>query len=141
VPATAYHGDANAGNFFVHDYNQVSGSYKDLGLIDVGSMVWSVDKQTRKGIKTGAADVARLLGSLETLLPGKLTSAELYVLRDSFIRQYSREYRREARHELDLVNYEKAAKWYRIELEVTVLKSDVRAKARLMEMLGLETSS
>jgi hypothetical protein len=140
VPATAYHGDANAGNFFVNDYNEVTGSYKELGLIDVGSMVWSVDKHTGKGIKTGAADVARLLGSLETLCPGQLTPAELQALRSDFMKTYSKQYRGEARHDLDLAKYEQAAKWYRIELEVAVIKSDARAKVRIQKILGLETS-
>jgi hypothetical protein len=137
VPATAYHGDANAGNFIVHDYTASAG-YKDLGVIDVGSMTWSVDKSTGRGTKTGAADTARLLGSLETLHPGYLTSAEVRYLRGEFMKTYAAQYRADARRELGLVSYEQAEKWYRLEMEVAVLKSDARAKPRIMQLLGLE---
>ena len=75
VPATAYHGDANTGNFILDGYgpnpkNSKESKFKKLGVIDVGSMQWSMSGG--KGIKTGAADTARFLGSLETLLPGAL---------------------------------------------------------------------
>ena len=139
MPATAYHGDANAGNLIVDDYNTQRG-YKDLSVIDAGSMAWSIDKNTGKGIKTGAADVARFLGSLETLHPGKLTPADVQQLREEFMETYRTEYQRKARHDLDLTQYGKASSWYRIEMEVAVLKSDSRAKPRIMQLLGLEVS-
>jgi hypothetical protein len=101
-------------------------------------MTWSVDKHTGKGIKTGAADIARLLGSLETLYPGKLTTAELSDLRKDFMRTYSSHYRADARRELSLGSYDQAERWYRLELEVAVLKSDSRAKPRIIQLLGLE---
>jgi hypothetical protein len=139
VPATAYHGDANAGNFIVHDFDSRTG-YKDLGVVDVGSMKWSVDDNTGKGIKTGAADVARLLGSLETLHPGKLTSGEVRVLREEFMGKYREQYRVSAHRDLDGDKYRQAERWYRLEMEIGVLKSDVGAKSRIMQILGLEVA-
>ncbi|HWU88820.1 MAG TPA: hypothetical protein VN253_16250, partial [Kofleriaceae bacterium] len=137
VPATAYHGDANAGNFIVHDYDAQSG-YKELGLIDVGSMSWSIDARTGKGTKTGAADVARFLGSLETLHPGKLTPGEVRILQDTFMKKYLQQYRADAHRDLDGDRYRQAENWYRLEMEIAALKAGVDVKSRIMRLLGLE---
>jgi aminoglycoside phosphotransferase len=137
VAATAYHGDANAGNFIVHEYDPKKG-FKDLGVIDVGSMKWSVEG--RKGTKTGAADVARLLESLETVQQGKLTSGEIALLRDAFMKTYLANYRADAGYDLDTTNHALAEKWYRLEFEVAVLKSDPSAKNRILKVLEMEKS-
>jgi hypothetical protein len=115
----------------------------DLTVIDVGSMVWSIESGKTsntthvgngKGIKTGAADVARLLESLESLHPGKLGPAEVQQLSDEFARVYGAGY-----HVPDAVAYEKAERWYRVELELAVLKKpDATAKARIFHLLGME---
>jgi tRNA A-37 threonylcarbamoyl transferase component Bud32 len=80
IPATAYHGDANAGNFMVNNDGTV-------GVIDFDKMQWSLNKQG-EGIDTGAADLARFGQSLETLHPGKLTTAEADALRAAFEKAY-----------------------------------------------------
>ena len=133
VPATAYHGDANTGNFLVDRYVEGKG-YKDVAMIDVGSMKWSVDKG--KGTKTGAADVARVLGSLETFAPNNLTAGEVKVIRDAFLARYFENYG--ARESVDRAAYAKAEKWFRIEMEIAVLKKDPRAKARILRLLKLK---
>jgi hypothetical protein len=138
VPATAYHGDANAGNFIVEDYNKDLG-YKDLGVIDVGSMKWSIN-DAGKGTKTGAADVARLLGSLETLHPGKLMPGEVQQLREHFMMVYRGQYRELAQHGLNVSKYDSAERWYRLEMEIAALKSDPSAKPRILKQLDLEVS-
>lgn len=131
VPATAYHGDANAGNF------KLDGD--KLGVFDVGSMKWSIDRKTHLGIKTGAADVARFLNSLETLSPGKLSASELAELRTSFRNVYFDKYLVGADNRpVDRTEYAKAERWYQIEMEVAILRSDARAKARLLSLLGLD---
>lgn len=137
VPATAYHGDANAGNFIVHEYKKDVG-FKDLGVIDVGSMQWSV--RGAKGMKTGAADVARLLESLETVQPGALTDFEVMQLRREFNGAYRAHFRGFAGYVLDAAAYAHAEKWYRVEFEISVLKSDPTAKKRLLKILGMEKS-
>jgi hypothetical protein len=136
VPATAYHGDANAGNFIVHDYAEGQG-YKELGVIDVGSMKYSIG-ETGKATKTGAADVARLLGSIETMYPGKLTPVELAEQRERFMETYMANYRAVARRDLNLKKYRQAERWYRLSFEMMALKSDSSAKARILQILGLE---
>lgn len=136
VPATAYHGDANAGNFIVNDYNSETG-FKELGVIDVSAMRWSVDMQTGKGTKTGAADVARLLGSLETLRPGELTTTELGTLRSEFMRAYSGQYAKQTGRAANTRAYGQAVNWYRIEMEVSILKSDASAKSRILQLLEI----
>ncbi|MEJ7599062.1 MAG: hypothetical protein WKG01_14230 [Kofleriaceae bacterium] len=134
VPATAYHGDANAGNLLVDKYDHRLG-YKDLAMIDVGSMKWSVENG--RGTKTGAADVARFLGSLETFAPGNLTTTEVRALRKAFLKSYFVNYA--AHQRVDRVAYARAERWFRIEMEVAVLKSDPTAKARILHLLELET--
>jgi len=131
LPATAYHGDANAGNFIVGEYK---GGYKDLGLIDVGSMSWSVADGATVGTRTGAADVARFLGSLESLAPGKLSEAEIVVLRRRFTETY---FAQPGARNLDPSAYGAAEKWYRVEMEVAALRSDPTAKARILRLLGI----
>ncbi len=131
VPATAYHGDANAGNF------KLDGD--KLAVFDVGSMQYSIDPSTKLGIKTGAADVARFLNSLETLAPGKLSASELDGLREAFAMKYFEAYRvGPDRRAVDQTAYAKAARWYQIEMEVAILRNDARAKARLLSLLGLD---
>ncbi len=137
VPASAYHGDANGGNFILDGYDRQTG-FKDLGVIDVGSMFWSVDLRTHHGTKTGAADVARVLGSLETIAPGTLRPEEIAGLRSAFKVKYFAVYQKLGGHPLDRASYEQAERWYRLEMELAVLKSDPRSKPRVMKLFGLE---
>ncbi len=140
VPATAYHGDANAGNFIVDGYDLKSRQYTELGVIDVGSMAYSVDAHG-KGTKTGAADVARFLGSLDTLHPGALTAAEISRLRQAFLRDYFREYTvGTSKRPVNIVDYDKAETWYRLEMEIAISRSDARAKSRILQLLQLEAT-
>lgn len=136
VPATAYHGDANAGNFLVGGgYNDETG-YKELAVIDVAQMRWSLDEK-HKGTKTGAADVARFLESLETVAPGTLSETELQRMRDAFMKRYLK-FLAEKGHGVDRAQFDQAERWYRIEMELAVIKSDATAKPRLLQLLGLE---
>lgn len=143
VPATAYLGDANAGNFMVSNYDPARG-YQDLGLIDVGSMKWAFEggnaQVGAKGKVTGAADIARFLGSLETMFPGNLQPHEVTALREKFMWAYTQGYR-QGKYPEFLANIAVAEKWYRLELEFTVLtdpnSSHAAAKQRIMKMLGL----
>lgn len=135
VPATAYHGDANAGNFIMDGYDQGTKRFKNVGLIDVGSMDWSIGADG-KGNKTGAADVARFLSSLETLAPGALSAGELGALRDEFRKAYFKEY--EQHHAIDRTSYEGAEKWYALELQIAILRGDPSTKPQLMSLLGLD---
>jgi hypothetical protein len=155
VPATAYLGDANAGNFVLNKHT--ARGYGELGVIDVGAMQWSMPSTGKhadggnvydpngKGMKTGAADLARFLGSLETMFPGNLKPHEIQALRDKFLWAYTEHYKPGKTGDFKK-NYADAEKWYRIELELTVLagaqaagkSSEVAAsKTRLMAMLNL----
>ncbi len=136
VPATAYHGDANAGNFIVDGYDASAHRFKQVGMIDVGSMSYSVEGG--RGTKTGAADIARFLGSLETLAPGALAPSELADVRTAFADSYFREYSKT--HDLDRSAYAHAEKWYAIEMQIAVVRNHPSGKARLMSLLGLEVT-
>ncbi len=139
VPATNYHGDANAGNFILSGTDE-DGRFAEVAVIDLDKMRYSIEEGTQAATRTGAADVARFLGSLETLQPGALSPVEVTVLRKAFSRQYSAQYLVTAGHDLDTSQYAKAESWYRAELEVGRLKSDAHAKARLMKLLELEVT-
>lgn len=132
VPATAYHGDANAGNFIVGGYDPERKRFASVGVIDVGSMQWSVDTDGR-GTKTGAADVGRFLESLETVAPGRLSAAQLELLKTKFLEQYEKE----LGTTVDRTFFD-ADRWYRLELELAALKSDPTAKMRVLHLLGME---
>jgi aminoglycoside phosphotransferase len=135
LPASVYHGDANAGNFIISG----SGAKTEVGMIDVGAMQYSMKDNKRVG--TGAADVARLLESLETMQTGKLTPAELTDLRDSFEKSYVAEFARQTHESLDQRSFDAARRWYTVELELTVLRGgDPTAKGRILRLLGLEAS-
>ena len=139
VPATNYHGDANAGNFILSGTNE-DGRFAEVAVIDLDKMRYSIEEGTQAATRTGAADVARFLGSLETLQPGALSPVEVTGLREAFSAQYGVQYRKSAGHDLDTSQYAKAETWYRAELEVGRLKADVHAKARLMQLLELEVT-
>jgi hypothetical protein len=130
VPATAYHGDANAGNFVMN-----TDKTKPVDVIDVGAMSFSVNDAGR-GTKTGAADVARFLGSLETLQPGALAPDELGTLRTAFLKTYFKTSSNTRRIDRDA--YAAAEVWYRIELQAVVVANDPSQKLKLLELVGLE---
>ncbi|MFO0355964.1 MAG: DUF4157 domain-containing protein [Sphingobacteriaceae bacterium] len=70
IPASASHGDANAGNFII------SPEFEKSTIIDVATMGLSLTRN-KEGMKTGAADVGRFLQSLRTSHPGNI-SLELF---------------------------------------------------------------
>jgi hypothetical protein len=139
VPATLYHGDANAGNFALSGNNN-----SDLAMFDVDKMQYSIPKGALegdlanvKGDKTGAADMARFLSSLETLAPGELRSDELQKLEAAFKRSYFRNYRVGSDgHFVSRSDYEAAARWYELEVDLTILAKDPGTKARLLKLVG-----
>lgn len=143
VPATAYHGDANAGNFALSGNNN-----SDLTMFDVDNMKWSVPKgafegdlANVKGTKTGAADVARFLNSLETLAPGKLRADELNALRQEFKDAYFAKYRVGSdRHSVSRSEYAKAERWYQLEMEMAIIDKP-GAKERVLKLVTAEGGS
>jgi len=106
-------------------------------MIDVGSMQHAVSA-SGTGTKTGAADVARFLGSLETMAPGLLSATDLHDLRVAFMTAYTGEVRQSGLY--DPAAQAVAGAWYRLELEVAVLKSDPSAKSRILRLLNLEVT-
>ena len=105
-----------------------------LEVIDVASMSYSIDAKTGLGTKTGAADVARFLGSLETLAPGALKPSELAQLRTAFMTTYLSAFRKDSR--MDRAEFADAEKWYALEMRVAVLRNDPSAKAGLLALLA-----
>ncbi len=139
VPRSAYHGDANAGNFLVDGFDEKKQRFTDLGVVDVKSMQWSLEGESLSGTKTGAADVARFLASLETLDPGKLRPSELTKLRTHFLATYYKNYQVGVkRTSVDPASYEAAERWYRLELELGIAITDSTAKTRILTLLNLE---
>jgi hypothetical protein len=139
VPATAYHGDANTGNFIV-------GPDGKLRLLDVGSMQWSVDSAGKpKG--TGAADVARFLESLQSKRPGALTPEEIA----QFTKRFNDTYFHEMQGKVTPADLEAATAMYRAQLEIFIVKTArpsakdivdttyVGALSRLDHVLGIPT--
>jgi hypothetical protein len=109
VPATAYHGDANCGNFIVDKSFNVT-------VIDVGSMKYSLDDKG-KGTKIGAADVGRFMQSLEASHPGKLNAGEIAALQKAFTQEYF------AHSKVKREDFEAGITLYRAELELAALKN------------------
>jgi hypothetical protein len=139
VPATAYHGDANAGNFALSGNDN-----SKLSMFDVDKMQYSLPDHALegnlagvKGNKTGAADVARFLNSLETLAPGKLRPQDLQALEQSFKRTYFSKYRVGSdRQRVSRLEYEKAERWYELEMELAIVVKDPTAKERILRLVG-----
>jgi hypothetical protein len=80
VPATAYHGDANAGNFLVDEHGR-------LTVIDVSTMIHSLDADG-KGVGTGAVDLGRFMQAVGVASEGRMSPAEISRLQQSFLREY-----------------------------------------------------
>jgi hypothetical protein len=139
VPATAYHGDANAGNFALSGNDN-----SKLSMFDVDKMRYSLPDHALegnlagiKGNKTGAADVARFLNSLETLAPGKLSPGDVQRLEAAFKDRYFKKYRVGSdEHGVSRTEYEKAERWYELEMELAIVIKDASAKARILKLVG-----
>jgi hypothetical protein len=116
VPATAYHGDANAGNFILDAEDSVH-------VIDVGYMQWS--HQGNVGTSTGANDLARFITSLETLKPGALDGGEVAQIRGVFTTAYYEQCRLRGLA-VDANNMADAIKIYRVETEIAVMRGAIR---------------
>jgi len=139
VPATVYHGDANAGNFALSGNNN-----SELTMFDVDKVQWSVSPGTLDGpqsgkitgTRTGAADIARFLSSLETLAPGKLRPDELLALREKFKEVYFQKYRVGSdKHKVARTEYEKAERWYQLEMEMAIIDTP-GARERILKLVG-----
>jgi hypothetical protein len=136
VPATAYHGDANTGNFLVDSSGKVT-------TIDVEKMRWSFDQNTGKAAGTGAADVGRFLESLQA--KPQLQAAELKALTDAFKEAYFAQ----MKGKVAPADLEAATLLYQIEFEIAVITnaspdaakvsdtSTIGAIARLDALLGI----
>jgi len=114
VPATAYHGDANAGNF-IHDGANVK-------IIDVGAMQWS--HVGGVGNSTGANDLARFVTSLETLLPGALAAGEVTRIRTAFLARYYQQCNARALG-VNAGNQADAIKIFKVETEIAVMRGAI----------------
>ncbi len=134
VPATLYHGDANAGNFILDaDLN--------VRLIDVGNLGRSQVEagQPRAGQpkETGANDVARFLESLESLRPGALTPPEIQELTHTFNESYFAH----ATYGVTEADFRAATQLCRLELEFIIVGKDpahrVDALGRIHRILGM----
>ncbi|MFT3697350.1 MAG: DUF4157 domain-containing protein [Kofleriaceae bacterium] len=119
VAATAYHGDANLGNFIVDK--------KTVSVIDVESMRWSIDDKGH-GTKSGAADVARIT---EALAMTKLSPQEVRMLTSAFTDAYLKN------PAVPLgAGFVAARRWYAVQFELSILaKGDRSAKSRLMSLV------
>jgi hypothetical protein len=91
-PAAAYLGDANIANIKVSDYDPVTQTYKNAATYDAETHRYGyADGEPRGEHPMGdkpaaAADLARLIGSLETRLPpGVLNQEELVKIRKAVI--------------------------------------------------------
>ncbi|MEZ4399302.1 MAG: DUF4157 domain-containing protein [Kofleriaceae bacterium] len=122
VPETAYHGDANIGNFSVGPGGKVT-------TFDVGTMKWSLDARGQP-IATGAADVARFAVSLTSDNPGKLTPAELDAVRSEFGRAYF------AATGTTRAGLLPAVRFYQIDMELGIMLGQSRAGTGVAEPLG-----
>ncbi len=94
-----------------------------------------------KGTKTGAADVARCLNSLETLFePGTLSVADLQRLHSAFKQEHFKNYRVGSAHKrVNEAEYAKAERWYKLEMEVSIMReNDPAGRARVLRLLELD---
>lgn len=116
VPATAYHGDANAGNFILDEDH--------VRIIDVGAMRWSHDGAGPAGNSTGANDLARFTTSLETLRPGALAANEVAQIRAAFLQRYYQQcgVRNLA---VNAGNMRDAIKIFKVETEIAVMRGAI----------------
>lgn len=122
IPESAYHGDANIGNFAVGPGGKVT-------TFDVGTMKWSLDA-SGKPIATGAADVARFAVSLTSDHPGMLTPAELAAVRAEFARAYF------AATGTTHDGLLPAVRFYQIDMELGIMLGQSRAGTGVVEPLG-----
>ena len=137
LPATAAHGEADAGNFLVHGWDEKDKTFRDLGMIDVESMretlVGGKGAWQQRGTGTAAADIGRFLESLEAMAPGKLTDGERTDLHDAFVDQYFKATPSRAQP------VERALDWFRIGAELVAVKNgDASAASRIDRLLGLQ---
>jgi hypothetical protein len=131
LPATAYLGDTNAGNFAID-------SDSNVGFFDVNSMAYSRNKTTGRFDKSGAADFARILGSLETMYPGRLSDAEVKGVCDAFFDEYKRHGGDHARI-VDDAAFKLVVRWYRLELELMLaVLGDTSANQRILKLIEEE---
>ncbi|HEU0032037.1 MAG TPA: hypothetical protein VFQ53_15495 [Kofleriaceae bacterium] len=82
LPATAYHGDAHAGNVVVDEQ-------LNARPIDLTAMKWSLDGENQ-GKQTGAVDVGQFIARLHEKSEGALDGAEIQRLEHAFLDEYFR---------------------------------------------------
>ncbi len=134
VPETAYHGDANVGNFMVD-------KDRNVRVIDVGSMKWSLDKHGN-GTSTGAADVGRFMQSIEASASGKLEASEVARVQGAFQDEYFKA------SKLSREDFEPGVRLFRADLEVAAMRSpdsspdEVKAAhGRIAKLLGISATT
>jgi hypothetical protein len=144
LPSSAYHGDANVGNFKVDGWLSKDETFTTVSTFDVGTMTNGFPEGEKAtlggGIKPAAAgDAGRFLGSLAlTAAEAGATPAELLELQTSFMEKYLESWDRETRGHLDVSAMDSATRWYGIEFLVTATFNDPMAIGRIADALHLE---
>lgn len=126
-------------------------AWKDLYTFDVGTMKHGfvkdqvLDAEARpKGIKPAAgADLARLVGSLESKLPaGSIASDDVTKFKAAAFDAYRSAMNATHRTSIDKNALAAAARWYRIEMEVAAAqKPGSGAVERIERLLGIAPPS
>ncbi|HEY4176091.1 MAG TPA: phosphotransferase [Kofleriaceae bacterium] len=145
LPASAYHGDANVGNFKVDGVDADHERFNIVSTYDVGTMQYGFPQGTvangtaTKGIKpAAAADAARFLSTLEIALSEKGSRSEFSRLNAAFEKAYKAAWKDNQKEAIDMVGWKDAEAWYRIELDVAAAKNDPQALKRIERALEIE---
>jgi hypothetical protein len=144
LPSSAYHGDANVGNFKVDGWVSKDETFRTVSTFDVGTMSHGFPEGEKAtlggGIKPAAAgDAGRFLGSLElTATEAGATANEILELHKLYMESYSSEWNNLTEHQLSRAAMDTAARWYRIEFLVTATFNDPAAIDRISEDLHLK---
>lgn len=156
-PAAAYLGDAHISNFKVSDYDSVDNTYKKAATFDTEKHRYGYANGKPTGAQpmgdkpAAAADLARLVGSLETKLPqGTFDPVELGDIKRAVIKGYIDAYNEElgarAAHDpsFDAEHYkidqdalQADMTWYQFELEIAALDNDPGALTRIETLMGI----
>lgn len=156
-PAAAYLGDANISNIKVSDYDSVEKTFKNAATFDAETHRYGYANGEPIGDNpmgdkpAAAADLARLVGSLETRLPpNTFSQLELTKIKGAVVAGYVGAYKkalndRSARdpafhadqYPINPDALDADMNWYRLELEIAALDSDPGALQRIANLLNI----
>ena len=145
LPATAALGDAQISNFKVASWVQQRGTFRDLYATSVGSMERSLSARQGDGAESvlgGAAgsDIARLLGSLDSLPESALSSIETTQLREKTLDAYRDAMTATHRVGIDPVALSTTELWYRVAMETENAPSNENAATRIKTLVQRSSS-